>query len=82
MQADTAVQSRWPAEGGREGFVFPADDRCVRDIHHEWVGPAGVYTAMGDEGDHNTGVEIRRPGMRICWYGWVFRELQRRRRVR
>jgi hypothetical protein len=25
----------------------------VRDIDCEWVGPTGVYTAMGDDGDDN-----------------------------
>jgi hypothetical protein len=43
------------AVGGR--IVFHADDRCLRDIDREWVGPTGVYTAMGDDGDHNGGEE-------------------------
>jgi hypothetical protein len=27
----------------------------VRDVHHEWVGSAEVYIAMGDDGDENGG---------------------------
>jgi hypothetical protein len=45
MRKSTSLRAAGLTEGGRWGIIFH------EDIHHEWVGPAEVYTAIGDDGD-------------------------------